>query len=95
MNGGISIESEEGRELDLVFYFRFSQPKRRPIKKELNHVPSQTLVAGSQRAKVVHKQKFTILLVEDNEDNRNLIQIFLKNTPYRLLKRMMESKPLT
>lgn len=81
MGGNIWVESISGKGSSFFFDLEFSMAKK---EETLNPVPAE-LVTHSARissTKPLSPLSRKILLVEDSEDNRQLIRLYLKNHPY-------------
>lgn len=75
MDGNIWVESEVGRGSKFYFTAKFIM-----MQKEIT--PHHPIKIGNAESKTKHNHH--ILLVDDSEDNRKLIELYLKGLPYHL-----------
>ncbi len=75
LGGKIGLHSIPGKGSTFYFTYHFTKAHNDPL-------PSTTEDEGAARCELL--QEAHVLLVDDNEDNRNLLELYLRNTPYTI-----------
>ncbi|MEG3640812.1 hybrid sensor histidine kinase/response regulator [Magnetococcus sp. PR-3] len=80
MKGQIQLTSELNKGSTFSFYLRLD-----PASPDQIPLPKPKIEAHDKLSEQINQNALTILVVDDSDDNRILIEAFLKKSPYRLI----------